>query len=218
MHAHRRSSCASCRRLRWSVPEGFADRVLLSRQLTGERQRRGPGLRYGWIALAAAAALVVAVGLFRRENAVARPLPELVIEHVTGEERDALKLRVPVSRRGRRSARVAPIARRASGHPMLLGTVSYVHKCPVGEYRTVHMVMPRDKWPAGQRHIRRSRATTRRSVTRNFERGALRGREEVPIADGTLVMLAESTGSFDALEHTRRDALEGQAETAAGSR
>src|SRR4051794_16020336 len=80
-----------------AVPEGFADRVLLA-QLTGERQQHRRGLRpaYGWIALAAAAALVVAIGLGRRETAVSRALPELVIEHVTGEERDALKLRAPV--------------------------------------------------------------------------------------------------------------------------
>lgn len=189
------------------VPEGFADRVLLA-QLTGERQRRGPGLRYGWIALAAAAALVVAVGLFRRENAVARPLPELVIEHVTGEERDALKLRVPVP--------AADVDRAFADRGVHLASVpagiSYVHKCPVGEYRTVHMVMPRDNQPVSVIYVSRYHAP---GVT-NFERGALRGRE-VPIADGTLVMLAESTGSFDALEHTWRDALEGQAETAAGS-
>ena len=51
----------------------------------------------------------------------------------------------------------------------------------------------------------------------NFERGALRGRE-VPIADGTLVMLGESASKFDTIEHEWRDALEGPAQTAAGSR
>ena len=190
-----------------AVPEGFPDRVLLA-QLTGERQRRAPRFRYGWIALAAAAALVAAIGLVRRENAVGRSLPELVIEHVTGEERDALKLRTPVP--------AADVDRAFADRGVHLASVPagivYVHKCPVGDFRTVHMVMPRDDEPVSVVYVPHYRAP---GLT-NFERGALRGRE-VPIADGTLVMLSESAGSFDALEHSWRDALEGPAQTAAGS-
>ena len=47
-----------------AVPEGLADRILLN-QLTNERQRRASGFRYGWIALAAAASLAIAVGIVR---------------------------------------------------------------------------------------------------------------------------------------------------------
>ncbi|HSS07071.1 MAG TPA: DUF3379 family protein [Rhodanobacteraceae bacterium] len=191
-----------------AVPEGFADRLLLA-QLTGERQRRGSGFRYGWIALAAAAALVVAIGLGRRETTVGRSLPELVIEHVTGEERDALKLVTPVA--------AADVDRAFADRGVHLASVpagiSYVHKCPVGSFRTVHMVMPRDGQPVSVVYVPHYQAP---GLT-NFERGALRGRE-VRIGDGTLVMLGESSGSFDALEHTWRDALEGPAQTAAGSR
>ena len=73
-----------------AVPEGFADRVLLA-QLTGERQRPAHRFRYGWIALAAAAALVVAVGVVRRQGAAGGSLPDLVVAHVEGEERPAPK-------------------------------------------------------------------------------------------------------------------------------
>jgi hypothetical protein len=40
---------------------------------------------------------------------------------------------------------------------------------------------------------------------------------EVPIADGTLFMLAQSDAHFDALEHAWRNAIEGSPKVAAGS-
>jgi hypothetical protein len=191
-----------------ALPEGLADRILLT-QLTAERQRRKGGMRYGWIALAAAAALVIAIGVVRREGTFGgTSLPDLVVAHVNGEERPALQLREPVA--------AGTVERAFADRGVHLASVpdgiSYVHKCPVGDYRTVHMVMPRDV-PVSVLYVTSYRAP---EVT-NFARGALSGRE-VPIAGGTLVMVAENAGSFDALEHTWRDAIEGPAETAAGSR
>jgi hypothetical protein len=189
------------------VPEGLADRVLLA-QLTAERQRRR-GFRYGWIALAAAAALVIAVGIVRRESAGARSLPDLVVAHVNGEERAALALRAQVPSSDVERA----FAERGVQLASVPAGISYVHKCPVGDYRTVHMVMPKDDRPVSVVYVTHYRAPG----AENFERGALHGRE-VPIADGTLVMLAESASSFDAIEHDWRDAIEGSAEIATGSR
>ena len=190
------------------VPEGFADRVLLA-QLTAERQRPGVrGFRYGWIALAAAAALVVAIGIARRQGGVGNSLPDLVVAHVTGEERPALELRTPLPS--------AEVSRAFADRGVTLASVppdvSYVQKCPVGGYKTVHMVMPRDNEAVSVLYVTRYRAP---GVT-NFERDGLRGRE-VPIADGTLVMVAANTAPFDGLEHAWRDALQGPAQTAAGS-
>jgi len=189
------------------VPEGFADRVLLA-QLTAERQGpRGRGFRYGWIALAAAAALVVAIGLVRREG-VGKSLPDLVVAHVTGEERQALDLRTPLPS--------ADVARAFADRGVTLASVppdvSYVQKCPVGGFKTVHMVMPRDNEAVSVLYVTKYRAP---GVT-DFERSGLHGRE-VPIADGTLVMVAANTAPFDGLEHAWRDALQGPAQTAAGS-
>ncbi|HEY6986462.1 MAG TPA: DUF3379 family protein [Rhodanobacteraceae bacterium] len=192
-----------------ALPEGLADRILLT-QLTAERQRRaGSGFRYGWIALAAAAALVIAIGVERRQGAVGRSLPDLVVEHVNGEERPALDLRAPVPASAVRSA----FADRGVQLASVPDGISYVQECPVGNYRTVHMVMPRDDQPVSVLYFTHYRAP---GVT-NFERGVLRGRE-LPIADGTLVMLSQNTASFDALEHDWRDALQGPAQAAAGSR
>ena len=209
--AHARSLAFDARiaqALAVGVPEGFADRVLLA-QLTAERQRPGGRrMRYGWIALAAAAALVVAIGISRRQAGVGKSLPDLVVAHVTGEERDALELRAPLPS--------ADVARAFSDRGVTLASVppdvSYVQKCPVGGYRTVHMVMPRDNEPVSVVYVTRYRAP---GVT-SFERGGLHGRE-VQIADGTLVMVAASAAPFDGLEHAWRDALQGPAQTAAGS-
>jgi hypothetical protein len=191
------------------VPEGFADRVLLA-QLTAERQRpAGRGFRYGWIALAAAAALVVAIGVMRRPGSVGPSLPDLVVAHVTGEEREALDLRAPLPS--------AEVSRAFADRGVTLASVppdvSYVQKCPVGGYKTVHMVMPRDNEAVSVIYVTKYRA---KGVT-TFERQGLHGRE-VPIADGTLVMVAVNTAPFDGLEHAWRDALQGPAQTAAGSR
>ena len=189
-----------------AVPEGLADRVLLA-QLTAERQRRG-GLRYGWIALAAAAALVVAIGLVRRESTKARTLPDLVVAHVNGAEKPALALRAPVE--------ASDVERAFADRGVKLASVpdgvSYVQECPVGAYKTVHMIMPREDEPVSVIYVTRYRAPGIAS----FERDGLHGRE-VPIADGTLVMIAENAAPFDKLEHTWRDALEGSAQIAAGS-
>jgi hypothetical protein len=191
------------------VPEGFADRVLLA-QLTAERQGSGGRrFRYGWIALAAAAALVVAIGLARRDGGVGKSLPDLVVAHVTGEEREALDLRTPLPSTEITQA----FADRGVALASVPPDVSYVQKCPVGGYKTVHMVMPRDNEAVSVLYVTRYRAP---GVT-DFERQGLRGRE-VPIGDGTLVMVAVNTTPFDGLEHAWRDALQGPAQTAAGSR
>jgi hypothetical protein len=190
------------------VPEGFADRVLLA-QLTAERQRPAGRFRYGWVALAAAAALLVAIGIARRPSVVGPSLPDLVVSHVNGEERPALDLRTPLPS--------ADVARAFADRGVTLASVppdvSYVQKCPVGAYKTVHMVMPRDNEGVSVLYVTKYRAP---GVT-NFERAGLHGRE-VPIADGTLVMVAANTAPFDGLEHAWRDALQGPAQTAAGSR
>lgn len=191
-----------------AVPEGLADRLLLA-QLTETRQRQRRGFRYGWLGLAVAAALVVAVGVayFRRES-IGPALPDLVIAHVDGHERDSLKLRAPVP-----SADVdRAFADRGVALKSVPEGISYVHKCPVGGLPTVHMVMPVDDKPVGVVYVTNYRAPG----VSNFERVGWEGRE-VPIADGTLVMVGPSASGFDRIEHEWRDAILGPAETAAGS-
>lgn len=191
------------------VPDGLADRVLLT-QLTGQRQRqRVNRRRFAWIALAAAASLALAIGLVRQRVTPAASLSELVADHVTGpHERDALRRQAPLPDSMVRHAftdRGVQLASVPTG-------ISYVNECPVGDYRTVHMVMPRNGEPVSVVYVVQHRV----AGSKDFSNAGLKGRE-VPIAEGTLVMLAQNTDSFGVLEHSWRDALEGPPKIAAGS-
>ncbi|MEO5625019.1 MAG: DUF3379 family protein [Dokdonella sp.] len=194
-----------------AVPEGLADRILLA-QLTGERQRQRSGRsRVTWIALAAAACAVLAIGVSRYLQA---PVPgmalsDLVAAHVTGpEERGALLLRDPLPADTVRHA----FADRGVTLASVPSNVAYVSECGIQKYRSVHMVMPENGAPVSVVYIVQQRA----KASQDFHRNGLVGRE-VPMAQGTLVMLAQDSGRFDALEHTWRNAIEGSPDIAAGS-
>ena len=191
------------------VPTGLADRILLA-QLTGERQhQRTSARRFGWIALAAAACMALAIGVVRHERAAPASLADLVVAHINGPEHAALQLRAPVA--------AASIERAFADRGVHLKSVptevSYVHECPIGAYRSVHMVMPENGAPVSVLYVvdHGSIANT------DFRRDGMQGRE-VPIANGTLVLAAQTDNRFDAVEHMWRDAIEGPAQVAAGSR
>jgi hypothetical protein len=184
-----------------TVPDGLADRILLA-QLTGERrQRSSRRARLGWIALAVAVSLALAIGLRQRQGAVAAPLAQLVAEHVTGShEREALSRTAALPAEDVRKA----FADRGVALASVPEGVAYVSECPVGDYRTVHMVMPRGGEPVSVLYVVQHRV----AAATDFERAGLRGRE-VPIRDGTLVMLAKDSDSFGALERAWHDAIDG---------
>lgn len=191
------------------VPTGLADRILLA-QLTGERQHQRTRVRrLAWIALAAAASLALAIGVVRHQRATSASLADLVVAHIDGPERDALQLRAPVA--------AAAIERAFADRGVRLASVpaevSYVHECPIGAYRSVHMVMPENGAPVSVLYVVDHPSRN----SKNFLRAGMHGRE-VPIANGTLVLAAQTDSGFDAIEHTWRDAIEGPAQVAAGSR
>ena len=191
------------------VPTGLADRILLA-QLSGERRhQRTSARRLAWIALAAAASMALAVGVVRHERAAPASLADLVVAHIDGLERDALQLRAPVA--------AAAIERAFADRGVRLAAVpagvSYVHECPIGAYRSVHMVMPENDAPVSVLYV----VDHPSHNSKDFLRAGMQGRE-VPIANGTLVLAAQTDSGFDAIEHTWRDAIEGPAQVAAGSR
>jgi hypothetical protein len=198
------------------VPAGLADRILLA-QLTGARQRERVGRsRVAWVALAAAACMLLALGVLRhpRVPAPSASLSDLVAAHVTGpEERAALQLIAPLPADMVRHA----FADRGVTLASVPANVAYVSECGIGtgigKLRTVHMVMRQDGKPVSVVYVVQHRA----DGSQNFKRDGLVGRE-VPVAQGTLVMLAQDAGRFDALEHAWRNAIEGAPDVAAGSR
>lgn len=191
------------------VPQGLADRVLLA-QLTGTRQQaRVQRRRYAWIAFAAAACLALVIGVADLRYASAS-LPDLVAAHVSGpEERAAWQQRTPLP-----ATRVLhAFADRGVHLVSVPANIAFVRECPIGRYRSVHMVMPENGAPVSVVYV----VDHRVAADGDFRRDGLHGRE-VTIAHGTLVMLAANADRFDALEHSWRDAIEGPARIAAGSR
>lgn len=191
------------------VPDGLAERILLA-QLTGARQRvrRSWRRNTAWAALALAACMALAVGIVRSPSVEATQLSTLVVAHINGVERGALEKRSPVAA----AAVVGAFADRGVRLQSVPTGISYVHECPVGDYKTVHMVMPEKDAPVSVLYV----ADHRSDTTRNVKGTAMRTRE-VPLGDGTLVLAANSDRHFDAIERVWRDAIVGPAQVAAGS-
>lgn len=190
------------------VPSGLADRVLLAQLTRERRERRGGRSRLGWLALTAAAGLVLAIGLWPRHEAPG--LAQLVAEHVMAPaEHAALSRTAPLPEADVRRA----FAERGLALASVPAGIAYARDCPVGPYRTVHMVMHRADDPVSVVYVVQYRVPVRR----DFEREGLHGRE-VPIRDGTLVMLARSDDRFGPIERDWEAALDGSTGlTAAGA-
>ena len=184
------------------VPEGLAERVLLA-QATGERQHTVRRRRVAF-ALAASLLLALGVGGYGWLQMDAHSLPALAVAHMPGEIH-SLDLNQPISE-------VAIAAGFADRGVSLRGSapadVTYVHDCPVGPYKTVHLVSRIDGTPVAVLYFPNAHASRK-----DFRRNGWRGRE-VPLANGTLVMLTDRGGPhpFDAIEQGWRAAIDGPAE------
>jgi Protein of unknown function (DUF3379) len=219
MQAHRRG-CAGCsahharalgfelalkRALVVPVPDGLAERILLS-QTTAERgQRTRHRHRLRW--LAAAVLLVAALGAGIYQLRLLSPLPQQLVAHIEHEpeafltqaalpQAEALK---PFQQRGVRLAGVLPAG------------ISYAQPCPVGMIGAVHLVMSR---PDGAVTVFFLPGHEERRG--DYRSGNLRVRA-VPMAAGTLALVAANAAPFDALEADWRRSLEGGRDVAAGA-
>jgi hypothetical protein len=210
--AAHREACAGCaeaharaegfehslrRALAVPVPDGLAERVLL-RQTTDLRVAgRGAGAR--WLAVAAAVVLSLTAGVFGYRYLDQRDLGDMSIAHLPHEPQ-ALTARAQVPADEVRQAFAHyQVALAAAPQP-----VSYVRNCRVGVNHAVHMVVQRDEGPVTVMYFA-DRHETGRS---DFQREGMMGRA-VPMAQGTLVLLAAQQRSFDVLEQAWRGSLEG---------
>lgn len=194
-----------------AVPEGLADRILLAqttaervaqagaeRAMSSRRPHRGRRLA---AALALAASLVLVVFGVHRGQQRATPLVELVLEHVLHHEPHATEARAALA------AEVVGAAFASRGVPLaeMPAGISYVHECPVGPYRTVHMVMPEGEGAVSVVYVADPDRRERREATRD----GLRARE-VPLGNGALVMVAADTRGFERVENAWRAAFDAQ--------
>lgn len=207
MHAHR-GECAACAAaweraqqaerelldaLAIPVPAGLSERILLA-QATGERLQHMSRRRF---TLAFAASLLVAAGgggmLWRRHDA--QSLPALAVAHMPGEIQ-SLALTRPVGPQTIAAGFAYRGVRLRGPSP---DNVTYVHDCPVGPYRTVHLVSRVDGMSVAVLYVPGKHA----AAMHDFHRGGWYGRV-VPLQSGVLVMLTDRAGqrSFDSVADT----------------
>lgn len=177
-------------------PPNLAESILLAQatqqRRESQRWRRGSG----WLALAAAAVLAVGVG-WRVTRA--QPLGDAAIAHMLGPEAPALAYTVPVADAAVRKA----FAERGIDLTNVPADISYVQCCPVGKFKSVHMVMPRANGPVTVMYLVDDHA----GQSTDFSHAGWMGRS-VPMAHGTLVMIGHDPGQFDQVQQIWNAALQ----------
>lgn len=186
------------RALEVAVPTRLADAILLAQATEQARVRRRWRRSGGWVALAAAAVLAVGIGAQWRP----RSLGTLAVTHMLGEEAPALAMTAPVADATVRKA----FAQRGIDLAQVPADISYVACCPVGKFKSVHMVMPQTTGPVTVMYLTDDHDSRRR----DFRHDGWLGRS-VPLAHGTLVMIGHDPGQFDHVEQVWRNVLESAA-------
>ena len=170
------------------VPEGLADRLLLA-QLTAIRHEPA---RPRWRAWSLAAALMLSIALGASFGwhwiSLNAPMPDLAVAHLAHEP-------VALSSRAIVAASDVRAMFTALGAPLrhAPGTVHYLMNCALGRHRVAHMVLQRESGPVTALYVPRLH-----EPRQDFSRAGVRGRE-LPVADGTLILLAASDREFDAI-------------------
>ena len=181
-------------------PPRLAERMLLA-QATGERLARRKYLQRG-LALAASAGGAFVLGRFLGTHDDTESLRALAVAHLPGEA-FALGLRQPIPVSAIEQGFINRGVRLAASPPR---DVTYVHDCPVGPYRTVHLVMQRGGLPVTVIYVvgHRNRGHDR------FERAGWHG-TVVPLRAGTLVAMAANPELLSAAVRDWRLSLDGPA-------
>ncbi|HST27347.1 MAG TPA: DUF3379 family protein [Rudaea sp.] len=177
-------------------PPNLAESILLAQATEQRRERlrwrRGTGL------LAVAAAAVLAVGVGWRVTR-AQPLGDAAVAHMLGEEAPALAMTTPVTEEAVRKA----FAKRGIDLTQVPADISYVQCCPVGKFKSVHMVMPRTNGPVTVMYLVDDNGGART----DFAHAGWIGRS-VPMAHGTLVMIGHDASQFAQIEQEWQSTLQ----------
>ena len=178
------------------VPSNLAESILLAQATQQRRERRRWAGGAGWLTLAAAAVIAVGVG-WRVTRA--QPLGDVAIAHMLGEEAPALAMTAPVADDAVRKA----FAKRGIEIAQVPADISYVQCCPVGKYKSVHMVMPRANGPVTVMYVVDDHVASRS----DFAHDGWLGRS-VPMAHGTLVMIGHDASQFAQIEQQWQSTLQ----------
>lgn len=184
------------------APPELAERVLLAQAtaLRGHTRRRQPA----WFALAASlviASIVAGYTWGLRPGRQGGALAGMAIAHVRSEAW-SLTMSKPLDDRV-----LQPVF---AGRRMILhGTpvrAVFAADCRVGPYMAVHLVLRENGEPVTALYL----VDHHIAKARDFVRAGWHGRE-MPIGEGTLVLLGASTDGFGAAEHAVADAILGPA-------
>lgn len=188
------------RALAVAVPADLGERIVLRQTTVARREAdaaRRP--RLAWRAAAVLALGVATAGLFITATPPVQALPELAVDHTLHHEPGATA----------RTARVAPSQVRAlfaRGGVVMDGTppvVHYINLCDLGRDLSVHFVSQQPGGPVTLYYV----PGRVESMRMDFRQGGFSGRS-VPLARGSLVMLAASDADFDHLERDWQQAID----------
>ncbi|UXI68481.1 DUF3379 domain-containing protein [Tahibacter amnicola] len=219
MVAHRRE-CSGCaghhartlgfelqlrRTLNVPIPAGLSERILLAQATQARHNQPWKRRLVGWGVAAAGLLATVTVGWLALPPRTA--LADALVEHIAHEplafaERPPLPDGAVMERFRSRGVSVPG---------PLPATVSYVAACPVGDYKTVHMVQRE-----GDAKVTVFYVTNHREGRGEFQRAGMHGRK-LPLGDGTLVMMAADNRAFDQIEKSWRTTMEGGPALATGA-
>ncbi len=179
--------------LAMAPPQQLAESILLA-HATRQQQERRKYRRGAMLALAAAVVLAFGIG----SRITAHPLAAVVVDHLN-REAEVLGMTKAVSDSEVQEA----FAYRGITLGKVPAGVSFVACCPVGSYESVHMVMPQADGPVTVLYLTDDHHEQRK----DFAQDGWIGRS-VPLAHGTLVLLAHDSSHFDHMENLWRTALQ----------
>ncbi len=182
--------------LRIPVPANLADRVILAQTTESRQVFRNRKRSFAALIVAAAASIVVALVSIQRPQAGMPALAGLVVAHLhkhvvnAADAQDQIPMHDVMAAFAARGVTLASVPE----------GIHYVHECPAGPYKSVHMVMPDHDGPVSVVYVVDKPSTQ----ATDFSHDGMQGRE-VPLGKGSLVMLARSDADFDAIEeHWKR--------------
>lgn len=180
------------------VPGNLADRILLAQTTRSRHGTRSRRRGMAAFAVAAAASILVVLLALNKPGDEMPVLAGMVADHLQEHVVSASDAATPVA-----SAEVIEaFAERGVVLAAVPDGINYVHKCPAGPYRTVHMVMPESGDPVSVVYV----ADRKASARVDFHRDGMHGRE-LPLGHGSLVILARSDSGFDAIEGAWKSAM-----------
>lgn len=177
--------------------DALLERAARVPQRPAQPSRGAPGSRR-WVQVAAAAALVLATGLWLGLRPGA-PLPEAVVSHIEHEPKSLVRTSVPVA-----DARFDEVLQQAGAElKRPVGLVTYVNLCPFRGRKVAHFVVQGEKGPVTVLLLPDENVVSKTPFSEDGFVGTL-----VPLkTGGSIAVVGEPDESLDAIAERVADAV-----------